>query len=802
MIEEEILKDIEQYKVSLDDFNIKEKIGTGAFGEVFLAEHIATSIKCAVKQLRLEKENDYIYFIREVKILSYCNSEFLLNLLGFSLDPYLIVTEYMECGSLYHALHHERGSPCLNNTQKTIIAMGIAHGMMKLHEQKIMHRDLKSLNILLSKKMLPKVCDFGIARYKSDECRLITKEIGTPQWMAPEQFQSDDYTDKVDVYAFGILLWEILTEKIPFDKLSAVQIMQHVCNKNQRPKIDQNCPPALRQLIEKCWDVDPNKRPSFRKIFKKFSSHKVFFENTNRDEVQRIVEEIETIEERQDYFVPLSSKKEMDSALSSTTIDVYQDDLVTEYSQNSSKSFPPDKLNVDSEYEAFVEMQLDIADMKNVQNLYNEFRREFMPNGCKLRRSLIYKALVRLFTMNRGFILPFLETGIFENMVVGEPDDIINIITITSYVIEMRPYLFTVEMAQEIASYAQHYTKEVLHIFSKYLLVADKVTKCFSIIKQFLLPFRFYIGNNYVVDLLKIVLLIFGLGNDFIEEFKSTSYQIINAALNEKTPEAVKAAFAVCCHLKYNIPLVNVSHIRDLIVKHTKSVLNYLLVCAPIDPGTEVINHLLANINEKNCPEVLVKLAQSGACNTSFLIAKSWLEPDFDTIVGFRIFLALLGQHELISTLRELSGVIDLLTRVVLRKDYTILICIPRIFQKLQPTGEYVEHLSLCRFISNFLTITISSGQSNLVRSGIEFSNVLADVSYTEEFSGLCEVLHNFLNPEYTLLPDVLECAVCLSKYNKCANILKKTRFIELAWRHRSYSRHCLENCEYLTTVL
>ena len=150
-------RDLSNFVISLNEFEIGKTIGHGGFSEVFLGMHTPTGRLCAIKMLNVKnlRGDRFTVYDREVRILANGRNRFILGFIGFTTKyPYTIVTEYANKGSLYDALHHKKDAPILNGTQKTIIALGIAYGMKRLHKIHVIHRDLKSLNILLNSTKL------------------------------------------------------------------------------------------------------------------------------------------------------------------------------------------------------------------------------------------------------------------------------------------------------------------------------------------------------------------------------------------------------------------------------------------------------------------------------------------------------------------------------------------------------------------------------------------------------------------------------------------------------------------------
>ncbi|OHT10763.1 TKL family protein kinase [Tritrichomonas foetus] len=278
----ESLSPFEQWEIDLNEVEFQKKIGSGGFADVYLGYLKTDGTIVAVKQLHQQKFDEYMLemFQREVTSLSELNHFSILPFVGAHMKPpYCIITEYMNGGSLFYRIHAKDPSDRLTPTKLTIIALGIAYGMSYLHAKQMIHRDLKSLNILLDANDYPKICDFGLTRTKTNE--MMTGRIGTCQWMAPEVLSSQKYNEKADVYSYGIILWEMLTGDIPYRGLNDIQIAVQVCKNHSRPKIPRSCPQNLHKFIKYCWNEDPSKRPDFNTICKALEDGTILFPGTD-----------------------------------------------------------------------------------------------------------------------------------------------------------------------------------------------------------------------------------------------------------------------------------------------------------------------------------------------------------------------------------------------------------------------------------------------------------------------------------------------------------------------------------------
>lgn len=258
---------------------IGSKIGEGAHGKVYEGRYRDQIV--AIKVLHRGTTSDERAsledrFAREVVMMSRVHHDNLVKFIGACKDPLMvIVTELLPGMSLRKYLMSIRPKP-LDLRVAISFALDIARAMDWLHANGIIHRDLKPDNLLLTANQKSvKLADFGLAREES-VTEMMTAETGTYRWMAPElystvtlrQGEKKHYNNKVDVYSFGIVLWELLTNRMPFEGMSNLQAAYAAAFKQERPSIPDDISPDLAFVIQSCWVEDPNLRPSFSQIIR------------------------------------------------------------------------------------------------------------------------------------------------------------------------------------------------------------------------------------------------------------------------------------------------------------------------------------------------------------------------------------------------------------------------------------------------------------------------------------------------------------------------------------------------------
>ncbi|CAA6660733.1 unnamed protein product [Spirodela intermedia] len=266
---------VDDLSIQWSDLILKERIGAGSFGTVHRADWNGSDVAVKILMDQDFHPERLKEFRREVAIMKSLRHPNIVLYMGAVTEPsnLSIVTEYLSrysplLGSLYRLLHRPGAREMLDERRRLNMAYDVAKGMNYLHMRSpaIVHRDLKSPNLLVDKKYTVKVCDFGLSRLKANTFLSSKSAAGTPEWMAPEVLRDEPSNEKSDVYSFGVILWELMTLQQPWSNLNPAQVVAAVGFKNLRLEIPSEMNPHVARIIESCWANDPWKRPSFKSI--------------------------------------------------------------------------------------------------------------------------------------------------------------------------------------------------------------------------------------------------------------------------------------------------------------------------------------------------------------------------------------------------------------------------------------------------------------------------------------------------------------------------------------------------------
>ncbi|KAL7686910.1 putative serine/threonine-protein kinase YKL116C, predicted [Plasmopara halstedii] len=280
--------------ISAKDLRVEEKIGEGVHAQVsrglLHCESDGGSVRVAVKEFRHQHKVPPINVLRafqqEYRILDYCRSQngcgYIVEMLGVMVEPRLaLITEYLGLGSLAQCLLNEDVWSQMTILQKATLGLKIAKGIAWLHKHNVIHRDIKPHNILLSGSLMEsnlvvKVGDLGSAVIRHPHEPLLTDETGSSGYTAPEIFTRLGYDNKIDVWSFGVVLWELMSASLQdrancFTGLTGEEFVRKVQG-GCRPIFSYAHQVSTRVIVEKCWLLDPSQRPNMNEVVKELET--------------------------------------------------------------------------------------------------------------------------------------------------------------------------------------------------------------------------------------------------------------------------------------------------------------------------------------------------------------------------------------------------------------------------------------------------------------------------------------------------------------------------------------------------
>ncbi|KAE9047679.1 hypothetical protein PR003_g3497 [Phytophthora rubi] len=252
----------------------QEKISRGGYGEVyagsFNGQRVAIKMLLPETRKRIQSVNG---FLAEVKLMASLEHPRIVEFIGVawdSLTDLCVVSEFMEGGDLRALLsrYHAEGQSSGFDYHKVKIALHVAHALTYMHslDPPMVHRDLKSKNILLNSDLDAKLTDFGASRERID--RTMTAGVGTSLWMAPEMMTGEKYDEKADMFSFGVVLSELDSNALPYANAgksrqgSDLVVLQLVMQGKLQVEFSESCPSIIAELGMECVTRDPAARPA------------------------------------------------------------------------------------------------------------------------------------------------------------------------------------------------------------------------------------------------------------------------------------------------------------------------------------------------------------------------------------------------------------------------------------------------------------------------------------------------------------------------------------------------------------
>ena len=249
------------------EFDLIELVGQGNYGRVYKAIHKKTGKIYSAKIAYIEKANEVDSFKKEIHILSQCNNQYIVHYYGSYIKGHQIwiILEFCDGGSLYELIKILPRN--LNEEEIASLIHMILKGLIFLHENKKIHRDIKSENILLTHEGIAKLADFGVSTQLMHSFSKKITKIGTPFYMSPEVIMQNKYDYKCDIWSLGITSIEMAEGEPPFSKVKGYWVLKKIITHPPKGlKNKEKWSTEFNDFVEKCLIYEPEKRPSAKEL--------------------------------------------------------------------------------------------------------------------------------------------------------------------------------------------------------------------------------------------------------------------------------------------------------------------------------------------------------------------------------------------------------------------------------------------------------------------------------------------------------------------------------------------------------
>ena len=739
-----ILSSASSYLVNYNDFHVVKIINECQNTEEFIAQHIPTSTKCSIIKYLSSKlhGNDLISFCRTVLILSNIHNYFISPLYGFTdVPPYIIATKFCVEGKLSDAIHH-RSNVVLTPTNLTIIAIGIANGMGELHKQNIIHRNLSPDIIFLNERLHPVIQKISSARFvgaKEEPVVVLKYNIGKNNYLAPEILTKKQYGTEVDVYSYGVILFEMLTGKTP-EALNSSKI-------ENDPELIE-----LQNLINSCLNLDPKKRPTFQEIYKNIIEKKIYFPGTNADIVNDFCSHIENNDLK---FVP---DKPLNALLSN-------------------------KVNVLQHYQNILSNVKDPQFFEVFQVLINEIKPEQSQSFFDIISSCFVKVeeihdeelniilgeIGSLFEREPKCIQSFLNTDIIQKLPYSNIECFDNINRILKSIAKENPNAISVTIIKTILSNSLIGIDKIIYLFSEIAAAIEKLSK-FEIIEPFLQNSSVFLSTKFASDYLRILNHLLVHSNNFPQLLRVKCITIFNQATKTNSIETIKSAYVLMSIIVKEPSDIDIEtlvhHIQDQNFKDNISHLLYNMKTIPV--SKQLVNSLIKAfpMNEM-APYILCKMSQQKDGEDYLLNDFSWFNSSIGLSGELIVFMKLFGNKQNRSKLSRIPQLPTFLTKFCVIAKMNELRAISSMVRRMELTPAFVKKLCSEGFVEKFTSSVLNRQDWDLLNSYLLMIESLARISYSRSYLLLFPLMSMILKGKQQTSLIALSMLTILSYYEQ-----------------------------------
>ena len=780
----QLVQKFPHYLRDISDFQYDRRIGKGGFGEVWLGNDLRTGKIVAIKELYADQLVGRALgnFCREVNTMCKIHSRFAIRIVGFTIEPpFSIITEYMPNGSLFYYINRTQRKFQLSGTHMSIIAMCLAHGMSSVRAARVLHRDLKSANVLLDENRLPVICDFGVARIDSGNGRHSPK-VGTYSHMAPEVMVGGEYSYDCDKYSYGMILYEMVEGRNPFGNVKpATELLRMVPAGAEPPMREPNTPKPLVDLIRTLWDRDPSKRPSWEDIFYMWANGKVYFEGTDKKVVhefsQSLVDTlkknklpVELVDFRVNDVVMVLQRmsRKLHQAVANT--DDAGNEINAEVSDASEGRFDDGEKDLEAvgapndiahksdvilrdpsnpNFDRALDYLTDVLSPKQFQALYGSvigYFRDPDANESALRKCM--SSFMKLASRDGDFFNYMARAHLFTSLPLATDRLIDASMEFVALLVEKRPKLIDQSLKRVLASFIIKRPEDAAHIFAMYVSKYNELSDPHPIIDLFISYARAFLGNAggaIIVDSLTFL-----MAHD--PEFKTARIDMIrpvfSAFCQSKCMATVKAALCGLITIlddQVRVPFDAIC--RNIGNRELFRPSLSLLLRVPKFPVSRTVCRVLSEraLAHPKAFEALWRFADQGI-DTASIVAKNTRWMGSNNTSAFILFLIVMQHQSLREILVKSSLFGTFMARMAATEDKSVMIAIPSALKRLPLTQESIDALTEGTFFKRYYASVKKLQDASVMSACNSLLDHIARVGLTKDFTIYLPMLVKMLN--------------------------------------------------------
>jgi serine/threonine protein kinase len=677
------LPELPGYVVQLSDYNFERQLSASHYTNVYLARHSTSKAPCVIKQV-IQKQLDARHrqsFRREISVSMKCTgkSPFLVRFIGYTrVSPYSLLFDNVLNGSLFEAIHHRYRK--FTGTQKTAIAFGVAQGMRSLHQMSIIHGDLTSSAILLDENMIPKVSPARSSRPSGDDSAWIGNVC--PNYAAPEVLQGQPGTSESDVFSFGVVVWELATERFPFAGKIAAQI-QAAWGGRIRLAIPEDMP-GWASLLPLCWAVDPTRRPPFTEIVEKLKRGELNFPGCDESAIRAFFDSSERLPQPEAPVGPADYVEKIRLPSAGARLG-----LVDEASKDRDSAV------------AFMNAAVLVA-MRDKDLVTN-------------RNAIL--ALIQLLTRHRKFVDMFVGEKLYEQLTFEKKELVDYTLSVFLPLLEAHPDIVGHALVTRIAAFIETYPKKVLRLFS--LLCQSYTEENFEwmVVDVLLLHIDLFMKREMTRDIAQVLYFLVARYKVFRMERSRSCIRFFTTCLESDNDEVLEMSYLIVTSLRLREivpPALLQRHLANPALR--QAVVRYLTVARLDDLDPSVID-LLFETSEKKLAIILLWRFAGIPKFVPTIIASDDHLLEFDPTDVLRLIMLLMASRNVrpaVSALQSLPGVLTALART---GDALFLGLIRRVVRRLVFTQELIERLESAGFIAAYIARAVSHDDEGVFKS-------------------------------------------------------------------------------------